>query len=90
MFLVNEEGYEFMVIGANEDFMRRFDTFLLVEDLENQVSVSVFNVPKNGKVTPVAIINCDNLKRGSYAIRDYLLNSGLRYDKDNVDKLFNV
>lgn len=90
MFLVNEEGYEFMVIGADKEFMRKFDIFLDIENLEAHVSISVFNVPKNGKITPVAIINCDNLKHGSYAIKDFLINSGLRYDKDNVDKLFNV
>lgn len=90
MFLVNEEGYEFMVIGANDDFIKKFNTFLLIEDLEPNVSVSIFNVPKNDKIVPVAIINCDNLKHGSYAIRDFLISIGLKYSKDNVDKLFNI
>lgn len=90
MFIVNEEGYEFMVFGIDDSIMKEFENWLDKEHLDSNTSISQFNIPKKDGTSKVYIINCDCLKMGSYKIRDFWLSKNIPHSKENIELLFNV
>lgn len=86
MIVIDEEGYEYMLVGTTMNDMDAFYKWLENTPYLGCTGYIHFKVPKENRKVDVFIVSCDT-KMGRSETVEYWIKKGLKYDKENMELL---
>lgn len=74
MFIIEEDGYSYLVFNIKMEVFNKFKEDLSKESFSEIIGIETFKIPKNDKISTVYYIECTNSKYGRVWIEDYWIN----------------